>query len=118
MSDLRDIVTRHVEDQLRSEFPVGEFSDGQLSKILDNKRADGSINREVNRILDTFLEEIEENSSKKKRRRILNFSFSAAGLILTTIIGYAVNMTNWSMVIGMIIAMLIVNALFLFFADQ
>ena len=119
MSNLRDIVRRHVEDQVSSELQAGAtFNETQLKIILDKQRSKGTIDREVDHILGAFLEEIEKNSPQKRRRRILNFSFSAASLVLTTLIGYAVNITNWPMVVGMIIATLIINGLFLFFADQ
>ncbi|MFC4769461.1 hypothetical protein [Effusibacillus consociatus] len=112
MSDLREIVRRHVEEETLKQY-LGEgyaatpFPEKQ--RLLDVLRTRGEIDREIRRIVNAYLEELEQDSPKKKQRFWGNIALLIVNLVCTAMISYAVNITNWPVVIAFSVVLLIAH---------
>jgi hypothetical protein len=118
MSNIRDIVRRHVEAETLKDLLEGSYestSDEEKNRLLDKLRSRGEIDREIESILRAFVVDID--SPKRKKRKQLKFIYAGLSLLLTTFIGYAVNSTNWVFVAILTIVLLAINGVFVFYAD-
>ncbi|PWI54872.1 hypothetical protein [Sulfoacidibacillus thermotolerans] len=118
MGNVRDIVRRHVELETLKDLLGVRFedtSDEEKNRLLDKLRSRGEIDREIESILNAFLVDID--APRRKKRKQLKFIYSGLGLLLTTFIGYAVNVTSWVFVAILSIVLLAINGVFVFYAD-
>lgn len=76
------------------------MGDKYETTLEDDKRkfleaVEDSTDREVSIILDAFVDEVQQGSPEKKRRRKRSILNLAVTLITTPGIGYGVNLENW-----------------------
>lgn len=121
MRNLRDILRGNVENETLREY-LGEeqFSTAdhqERERILNILRRRGEIEREIDLILNTFLEDIQKTSRPNKKRKLKAAIYAAINLILTIGIGYAVNETAWTFVWVLGVINVFVYILSIFFDD-
>lgn len=112
MSELRDIVRRHVEEQTLQQYLGAGYSATpyeEKQRLLGVLRTRGEIDREIRKIVNAFLEELEQDSPKKKQRFWGNIALLVVNLVCTAMISYAVNITNWTLVFAFSIVLLIAH---------
>lgn len=97
--NIRTIVRKHQEEQALKNYLGSSF---ETTSPEDKRKfinaVISTIDREVELILNSFVEEIQSGSSVKKRRKNLTIVVVLLTSILTTGIGYCVNIENWIMV--------------------
>jgi len=111
--NLRDIVTRHQEEQVLRQYLQNSYDStpaAEKARFISAVR--DTIDREVNSILAAFVEEAQIGSPERKRRRNRNILNLLATLVSTPAIGYAVNIENWVMV-GLFSALLLVVQIYI-----
>lgn len=113
--NIRTIVRKHQEEQALKNY-LGNAFDTTTS--ADKRKfinaVSSTIDREVELILNSFVEEIQSGSSVKKRRRKLTIVVVLLTSIFTTGIGYCVNIENWIMVGLLSVALAIVQVYSIF----
>lgn len=99
-SSLRSIVKKRQQEQALRKYLGDKFEttpDEIKEKLLS--AADESIEREVNSILNAFIEEALKDSPETKRRKSKAILNLLSVIISTPSIAYGVNIENWTMVI-------------------
>lgn len=113
MSNIRDIVRRHVVSETEQELKSRGINPTQISEMVDMLAKKGHFDKEIDNILNAFKDEIELHSPSKKRYKINRISFTAINIILTTFIGYAVNKNAWEFVWGLAGIYILISAYFI-----
>lgn len=96
MKHLRDIVRESIEKEILKNFfkeRYDEVDEEEKNKTL--KLVSFDINKQVDMILNAFLEDIEKTSPKIKQRKYTKVIFMAISLAATAGVGLAVNQENW-----------------------
>lgn len=99
MSGLRQIVRRHQEEASLRKYLQEKFettSADEKRKLIEY--ADPMIEKEVDVILDTFINDAWKGSSSRKRQKKLAIVNIILTAFLTTGVAYSVNTENWVMV--------------------
>lgn len=116
MSNLRDIVRRHIESETLRELS-GHSSEAQ-DQMLEMLRREGHIDRKVQEVLDAYLRDIEQNSPIKKKRKYSKAVYAIVVGILTALIAYSVNETKWPIVWGLVAVQSIISIAYIFFIEE
>lgn len=116
MSNLRDIVRRHIESETKSQ--LADHSPEAQNQMIEMLRREGHIDRKIQEVLDAYLRDIEQNSPIKKRRKYGKAIYAIVVGILTALIAYSVNETNWILVWGLIAVQGILSIAYIFFVEE
>ncbi|NLY80372.1 MAG: hypothetical protein GX072_10940 [Lysinibacillus sp.] len=117
MTNFREIIRKHIIAETEQELESSNVSKSEIPKMLSVLDKNGHIDNETDKFLDAFRNEIEKNSPKKKKQKIITIGYAAINLILTALIGYAVNEDAWNFVWGLVFVNVILHALFIFIND-
>lgn len=120
MNNLRDIVRRHVEKQTLCLFLQGRYdstSSEEKERLLNNLRSIGTIDSEVDNILNVFINNIEANSPRKKRKKLWSFANASLNIILTALITYTAKQDLWTLFGGLAITLIVVQGINIIFND-
>ncbi|PWA04494.1 hypothetical protein DCC39_18860 [Pueribacillus theae] len=117
MSNLRDIVRRHIESETMQEWELSGHSNEQKIQMLDYLAKEGLIDKKVDSILDAFRDEIEKDSPRKKRQRRNKAVYAILNLILTTLIAVAASSGNWFFLWGMAVVSAVIHVYFTIYSD-
>ncbi|WP_100400617.1 hypothetical protein [Bacillus sp. FJAT-44742] len=96
MTNLREIVRRHTERETKEALMARKGSEVIADSILEELKSQGNIDKEVDKILDAFREEIEKDSPKAKRKKKYRFYYLGGNLFTTTGIAISVNQEAWT----------------------
>jgi hypothetical protein len=121
MSRLRDIVRRQVESEVLQEFLGDRYFQAtfdEQEQALSFLRRRGEIDREVEGILNAFLHEIEQGSTKKKKRLVWRIVYGAINLFFTALIAHAVNKEFWWLVWALSGFALVFYFVYLYLGDE
>jgi hypothetical protein len=116
MSNLRDIVRRHIEAETIA--GLSDFEEGQQHQILEMLRREGQIDRKVQGILDIYLKEIEESSPRSRTRKTKLAIYAGLNVLLTILIGYTVNKEYWIMIWLLAAVNIMINIYFIFYNEE
>ncbi|WP_366561788.1 hypothetical protein AB0R65_14470 [Bacillus velezensis] len=95
MSNVRQLVTKHVEEEvliqaLGSDYPTA--TQEQKNRIISTAR--DLIDQNVERILNTFVQDIQRDSPDTKRSKRYNVFAAVMSLVASTGLAHAVNLEN------------------------
>lgn len=114
MSELRDIVRRHVEKEtLRDLYgdDISKVDEEEKEKKLEFARRRGLIDEEVDKIINAFLGD--ELKPKRKKRLV----YTGISFVITVLTGVSVNNESW-LFLGLVgILYLLVYGFFVFMDD-
>ncbi|MCL6611048.1 MAG: hypothetical protein K6T66_05845 [Peptococcaceae bacterium] len=118
---LRDIVRRHVENQtlrlfLQDKYDSASFE--EKDRLLNNLRSMGTIDTEVDNILNVFINSVEKKSVRKKRRKWWTIAYAGLNVILTTLISYASKQDLWTLVGGLAMIFILIQGINIFFNEN
>jgi hypothetical protein len=119
VSNLREIIRVHVEEQsLREYYQAGYASTSthQRDRTLGFLRSRGLIDQEVQKIVDGFISQVDKKN--RKRRRLLNIGLVAINILVTPLIGYAVNEKQWTYVWGISVLFLLISVFYIILNDE
>ncbi|ARK29708.1 hypothetical protein [Halalkalibacter krulwichiae] len=117
MSNIRDIVRRHIESETIKELKTKGIPDPNISSVLEVLRKEGHIDKKVNGVLDAFRDEIEKESPRKRKQRWNKGFYAILNLALTILIAVAVNNEVWIFVWGLAAINVIVHLYFTIFTE-
>lgn len=120
MTNLRDIVRRHVEKETLHRFLGTKYPhtpEQEKARILDNLRKISDLDQEVDKILKVFCDDIERHSCRRKRRKYQNITYAGSNLVLTILIAYAVDNVLWPFVWGLAALSLVFHGLFVLWGE-
>lgn len=99
MRDLRDILRESIEEQtLKNHFKETYPRVTQEDKVELLQLVSFDINKQIDMILNAFLEDIQRTSPESKKRKFTKIIFAAISLAATAGVGLAVNQENWPFV--------------------
>jgi hypothetical protein len=105
---LRPIIKKHLEEETLRDFlkdkysTTSEFEKRELLQLVE-----GEIERKINGIINSFLEDLKKGSPEARRERTSAFIFAALTLIATTGLAHAVNLKDL-IYIGIMITILLI----------
>lgn len=98
MSNLRNIVTLHVEQETLKEYYKTKLNSTlprEKEKTLKFLRTNGHIDQKVDKILKSFAEEVMEGSPEVKKRKKRSIAYNLVILVCTIGLAFAVNEKAW-----------------------
>ncbi|MCY9082427.1 MULTISPECIES: hypothetical protein [Bacillus subtilis group] len=96
-STVRQLITKHVEEEVLIELLGDEFltaSEDRKNRIISGAQARELIDLNVERIINTFLQDIQKGSPDAKRAKRYNIYSAIISLVGSAALAHAVNLEN------------------------
>lgn len=114
MSNLREIVRRHVISETKQELSAENVDQDAMVQFLIKE---GHFDKKVDSILDAFRDELEKDSPKSIKRKRNKFVYASLSILLTILIAYGVNEEYWVVVAIVALINIVIHAFFTFWSE-